>query len=238
MIFSDCRIAVQLCQSNAMPRSHVDLIVTIRLQLQQLRSIASISLSWIPSHCGIQGNEIADEASKVAATEVAGFGPCPRQPLVTLFASRVLVRSTIQHSWQMSWARSMPSHAGVDCLARLTPVVSHWPVIFLGTRREQTLLARLRLGHCRLEYHTSRFHPHNAGLCHCGELETICHFLMWCPRYATFRVVMFRKVSSVYSTAITERVLLGRPVGRLSVQAHRLIISAVFTFVVSTGRDL
>jgi ribonuclease HI len=238
MIFSDCRIAVQLCLSNAMPRSHVDLIVGIRLHLRQLGSVASISLSWIPSHCGIQGNEIADKASKVAASRVVGFGPCAMQPLVTLFASRVLVRSAIQHSWQMAWARSMPSHAGVDCLARLIPIVSHWPVIFLGSRREQTLLARLRLGHCRLQYHTSRFSPHNDGLCHCGEMETVCHFLIWCPRYAASRVILFSEVSSVYSYAITEQVLLGKPVGKLSVRAHRLIISAVFTFVVSTGRHL
>jgi hypothetical protein len=214
-----------------MPRFHVDLVVAIRLQLQQLRSIASVSLSWIPSHCGIQGNEIADEASKVAATMVAGFGPCPRQPLVTLVASRVLVSSAIQHSWQMSWARSMSSHLSGTLDSNCLTLASYF-------RREQTLLARLRLGHCRLEYHTSRFHPNNAGLCHCGELENICNFLMWCPRYAAFRVVMFRKISSVYSSAITERVLLGRPVGRLSVQAHKLIISAVFTYVVSTGRDL
>jgi hypothetical protein len=110
MIFSDCRIAVQLCQSNALPGSHVDLIVGIRLQLQQLRSIASIYLSWIASHCGIQGNEIADQAFKVATTNVAGFDHCPIWP------------PSLHHMFWLGQPFSIPGKWHGRGLCPLTPV--------------------------------------------------------------------------------------------------------------------
>jgi hypothetical protein len=75
-------------------------------------------------------------------------------------------------------------------LGRLRQLVAHWPVVFLGTRGQQSLLAC----HCCLRAHKSRFYPSISALCECGEPETVQHFHY--ERFVSQRSVMFAAVRS------------------------------------------
>jgi hypothetical protein len=147
-----------------------------------------------------------------------------------------LVRAALHLTWQRSWCAYLRDHDHAHSLGRLRQVVSRWPVVFLGTRGQQSLLARLRLGHCCLRAHRSRFNPAFSPLCECGEPETVQHFLLHCRKFVSQRSVMFAAVRSVYDLCITESVLLGDCERVLTPTSHLRIISAVYRFTVATRR--
>jgi hypothetical protein len=84
-----------------------------------------------------------------------------------------------QQPCRRSHCQDCQSHRSYDSLSRIRHTVGHWSVVFVGSRTQQTLLARFRLGHCCLRAHMSRSHP-VSPLCVCGESETVRQFLLEC----------------------------------------------------------
>ena len=71
IVHTDSKASYQALQCR-MPKDNINLITTILGQLQQLQQQGrQVVLHWIPSHVGIRGNEIADEAAQ-AATHFSG----------------------------------------------------------------------------------------------------------------------------------------------------------------------
>ena len=61
--------------------------------------------------------------------------------------------------------------------------------IQLNSRRAETAITRLRIGHAGVNYHLHRFEMEDSPLCaHCKVPETIEHFIMRCPKYRNNRV--------------------------------------------------
>ena len=98
------------------------------------------------------------------------------------------------------------------------------------------MLARLRLGHCNLNSHLSRFDPLQSPWCPCGSQETVEHFLLHCPLWEQNRLIMIRRIRGCYAHAITGEVLLGSPSVPTSKTVLEEITSAVYSFVSSTGK--
>jgi ribonuclease HI len=235
-MFSDSQTSIGLLEGWLQPRCHYRLVSVIRDQLFTLRAALTLSIFWSPGHTGINGNVRADQAAAVAATQVQCTSPSPGQPLVPQSLSRSLTVTALRLSWQHFWSSYCRSSTDSDSLGRIRQVVGRWHVISLGSRPQQTLLARLRFGHCPLRAHLSRFHPNVSPFCACGERETVAHFLLHCRLFVPQRTVMFAAVRLVYSMSISEAVLLGEPDFTLSSHAHLAIVSAVHSFVLSTGR--
>jgi hypothetical protein len=181
-IFSDSQTAIGLAEGFLQPNCHFRLVSMIRSQLLSLRGVVTVAIAWIPGHLGVSGNVKADRAAGAAATLV-GMSTTPGQPLVPYSISRSLCLSAIRLSWQSSWFSYFQSRVGLDTLGRLHPVIGRWPVVFLGSRVQQTLLVRLRFGHCCLNVHMSRFHSDVSHFCACGQRETVAHFLLRCRLY-------------------------------------------------------
>ena len=130
---------------------------------------------WVPSHCGLPGNELADSAAK----EAAEGGSSESHP-VTFSAAKALIARTIvdppvTHPRSVNVYSRPPRPAG-------------------STRKEQVLLAQLRSGHCRaLAAYGHSIGAVNNPMCpRCGEMaETVEHLLQESPDTAGGRLGIF-----------------------------------------------
>ena len=120
-------------------------------------------------------------------------------------------------------------------LSHFVAVVKPPRVVFLGRRREQVVLSRLRLGHSRLAESSHVWSE--SPLCKCGAVESVSHFLLSCPCYADQRRVLFSQVSRILSS-VTVAALLGLDDQPRSDSDLCAVMRAVFRFVCATRREL
>ena len=164
--------------------------------------------------------------------------PKPGQPPIPLSTSKAFIVKALQTRRQEKWFRTVAEKSGLDHLSRIRADVSAAPAFFVGTRLQQTLLARLRFGICKLNYSTSRFDPCVNEECKCGALETVNHFLLHCPLYEQPRSQMIDEIRSIWRGVINEDILLGGGGVRLPPQHWTIVIAAVAKFVISTKRRI
>ncbi|GBL90563.1 hypothetical protein AVEN_179473-1 [Araneus ventricosus] len=93
---------------------------------------ARILFSWVPSHVGITGNELADKSEK-SATEFL------TRPIVYADV-RSAVNQWCHCQWQEKWNMETNNKLRV-----IKPVLSHW--VTKLNRRCDVVLTRLRIGH-------------------------------------------------------------------------------------------
>lgn len=180
VIFTDSLSALMAIKQNPIYsglRSHI--ICRIRFLLFQCaNNVQNVSLVYIPSHCGIRGNEIADEAAKYAI--VNGDHSYYRNYCYDIAS---LAREFLVQSWSNSWNRSS-KHKGSH-LFSIQPFVSMKPWFskfnFLEKHITSTL-CRVRLGHCCVPVHLHKLHVLNNQHCDCGfESGDINHLFFACP---------------------------------------------------------
>ena len=86
---------------------------------------------WIPSHIGIQGNEMVDKQAKTSLSlEPTSF--------------KISFNKFILKEWQTSWNNSIGNK-----LLDFKPTIGEYQSVVRNTRKEEVVLARLRLGHTR-----------------------------------------------------------------------------------------
>ena len=137
----------------------------------------TINIQWVSGHCGVPGNELADETAKLAA---GATGPsCP----ITFASACSHIRAFCKDP--------PPQHQRVS---QVYEAFSQQRERLITTRRDQTLLARLRSGH----YLGLRAYSHRIGripspVCNlCGEGDQdLHHWLVDCPATAAQRLTLF-----------------------------------------------
>ena len=135
----------------------------IKEKCHQLKTDTSIL--WIPSHCGCEGNEIADrladEGTKLDQAEIP----------ITHAIAQARVR---KRKWEVKHDRAKETYG-----ERKKPkmeIEKSWP------RAVRTLYARLRSGHCKeLKHYQYMIEVADDPFCECGEVDTIHHVLCECP---------------------------------------------------------
>ena len=137
----------------------------IKKTLHDLSRQSKITLQWISSHCGIVGNEKADALSKVGSKmEQYSHSVTYRE-----------AKTIIHNRYQSQWKRRMGADSGVDEIHQLQ-------------RNQQTILFRLRTGHCRLLCHLHRLKIAHTDECPCGTgPQTPQHILQNCPAHDALR---------------------------------------------------
>ena len=100
-----------------------------------------IVLCWIPSHIGIQGNEMVDKQAKTSLSlEPTSF----KIPFSNFKPS---INKYILEEWQTSWNNSIRNK-----LLDIKPTIGEYQSVVRNIRREEVVLARLRLGHTRVTH--------------------------------------------------------------------------------------
>ncbi|KAK7097663.1 hypothetical protein V1264_004608 [Littorina saxatilis] len=159
VFLTDCRSAVQSLQS---PKEQLERD-TQRLLCTHSQS-TNVAVQWIPAHCGLSGNEEADRLAKT------GSHLEQTRPTVSYSEAKTLVKRHYQTTWNAQ--HSLPSDDQMPNLQR----------------HQQTILFRLRTGHCRLRAHMHRLglsHTPNC-LCETGP-QTPEHILQTCPLHQEAR---------------------------------------------------
>ena len=132
-----------------------------------------VSFCWVPSHCGIDGNESVDQLAKETLDQdidpLANVHYTDMKPLVNSY-----IRKLVQTKWYVA------VH-GRD-LYRVKPTLGPPKKFQHLTRAEEVVITRLRIGHTKAtkSYILSRGPP--TGCHHCGQTLTICCWSVHCYR--------------------------------------------------------
>ena len=127
-----------------------------------LAQSACIVLQWIPAHTGIRGNEKASQLAKELREK--------EQPPSHLFYRDV---KSLIHNKKNDIVHSKTGgyNPNQDALHQLP-------------RHQQTIIFRLRTGHCRLNSYLKRIGVKTSAQCPCGEDDqTPDNYLQSCPLY-------------------------------------------------------
>jgi hypothetical protein len=130
----------------------------------------NITLSWMPGHVGISGNEAADAAARDATVQDTLI------PGVTNMDFRTALRQSVLAKWQRDWDCTQDNK-----LREVKPVVRAWRSSSRPVRRDEVVVTRLRVGHTRLTH--SHLLSGNSPHVTCS----VRHFLADCPRYTVQR---------------------------------------------------
>ena len=133
--------------------------------------IRHVHFCWIPSHCGIDGNERVDQLAKETIDQDI-------DPLASVHYTDVkpLVNSYIQKLVQTKWDVAVHGRDLYLVKPTLGPTKKFQPL----TRAEEVVITRLRIGHTKAtkSHILSRGPP--TGCHHCGQTLTIDHMLLEC----------------------------------------------------------
>ena len=177
VIFTDSLSALLALKNN----KEENFISEILLSLSHLKmKNIGVSFEWIPSHCGILGNERADFHAKAALNK-------PIEITNHLCTSEVnsILKTISFNQWQSRWQNSPNTHYKV-----IQKSVSKTPACSLERAREK-IFRRLRLGHIGLNEDLGRMKIHPTGHCNsCREVETIEHYIVKCPKYIIERSML------------------------------------------------
>ena len=242
LVFSDCQSAIELVNGATSPSGDFQLISVIQDAAKSVRQTMQLDILWVPAHVGVHGNELANSAAQRGAYAVVGNSPIVGQPPIPLSTSTGLIRNALKERRQRRWLSTALSKQGCEHLTRIKPDISYSSSFFVGSRADQIIMARLRLGSSALNASASRYTPNvsqESQECDCGHSsETVSHFLLGCPKYARARETMIATVKAACPIAITEEVLLGGTAVRVSEQQSAAIVRAVATFARATQRQI
>ena len=161
VFFTDCKSLLQKIQNPKNERQQKE----TRTALQELSKGKTVTLQWVPSHCGVVGNEKADALSK-AGSQMEQFNHS---------VSYSEAKAIIHNHYSLLWKTRLGVESGHDPIHQLE-------------RHQQTILFRLRTGHSRLLGHMYRLKISHTNECPCKTgTQTPQHILQDCPTFSTQR---------------------------------------------------
>ena len=162
VFFTDAMSVLQALQSNSEGLDHLTDL------LSQVSKSMRTALQWVPSHCGLPGNEIADQLAKLGASLPQEENPVSFKEMKTL----------IKHQYSIA-----PRKDNIHFLQRKDQVI-----IF----RLRTEHNRLKNHLHRV------FRIGNSPLCDCGEApQTGSHILQDCSLYGQLRRITWGKETPI-----------------------------------------
>lgn len=201
-VITDSKSALQSLQSprrNSPNRQLVLQILKVHADANLLGH--SISFQWIPSHCGLQGNEMADAMAARGHDLVQQvMAPFTRSDIRAAVA--LLGRSTAARHWKAVAHQS-------SSLKIIDPNLMFQVPRGLKRRREAVLhRMRLKVSYTNYYLHLiGKLESPNCPLC--GTIEDIKHILLECPKYTDNRHQLYKDIHQTTGSALTLQHLLG-----------------------------
>ena len=147
----------------------------LREKLGELKG--RVTIQWVPAHCNVPGNELADQSAK----EIAQLGE-PTEAPISYKTSLAIINRKIKDP--------PPQHPLISVTYKH---LSQKTDSKIKTRKEAALLAQLRSGHClHLAAYKHRINEEKPEICpRCNlEPETVKHWLE-CPATCMKRQAVF-----------------------------------------------
>ena len=196
IIFTDSLSAMQTLEGE---KTDNPLIVNLLEKLSRLCERADIIFCWLPSHICISGNEEADIAAKDALSlEILPF----RVPFIDF---KPLINNFIKNVWQQSW--SDPANQN-NKLCTIKPGLGEWLPGLRTNRREEIILARLRIGHSHITHSYLLKGEEEPQCIYCNARLTFNHILVDCADLAPTRQRYFHvdNLTTLFDTVKFESV--------------------------------
>ena len=172
VIFSDSLSVLRILkEQNYTTKATRDLAVQISSFIRTFD--LNLTLQWIPSHCGIPGNERADYLAKKGAAKTQQDKP------VSQATVKQIIKSNNKIEWYNKWAQNDKGRVMYHHIPKPNKID---PINSLE-RKDQVVIFRLRTNHIQLNAHLNRIlkdHQPACPLCGYRE-ETVHHFLFECP---------------------------------------------------------
>ena len=175
------------------------LVVSLLEKLCKLCERADIVFCWLPSHIGISGNEEADKAAKDALSlEILPY----RVPFNDF---KPLINNFIKNVWQQSW--SDPANQ-TNKLFTIKPGLGEWLPGLRTNRREEIILARLRIGHSHITHSYLLKGEEEPQCIPCNAPLTVNHIFVDCVDLAPTRQRYFHvdSLTTLFDTVKFESV--------------------------------
>lgn len=153
------------------------LVVEILNTIHYLKSRGkNIIFFWLPSHVGIAGNTRADKAAKDAGTQQ----PCNLMVPHSDFKHMIL--SYVLSQWQQSWDLQVDNK-----LHRINPTVNATSMVSYPSRRDETVLHRVRIGHTHMTHAYLLKDEPPPECIPCQSPLTVEHILIYCTDFSLLR---------------------------------------------------
>ena len=158
----------------------------------------SVVFAWIPSHVGIDGNDMADELAKESlSADVASNFKLPYQDYK--HKTRLFIRS----KWEEDWSKQIHNK-----LHHIKPKIK--PRDFMPmTRRDSVIYTRIRIGHTALTHKFLLSGDEKPFCVGCDTDFTIKHILTDCAAYTDMRKKYYRcnNIKDIFDVVDPTRIL-------------------------------
>lgn len=181
VIFSDSMSSLQsLIKFPFRSKKNYPLTIDCRVKLFQCSSRGYlVNFAWIPSHCGITGNEHADNLANeaVESGDVFPFNNFCHD----LFA---LPKIHLNENWAKEWDYTSTVKGRYYRFIQKNIPIKPWYFKIKLSKRATSVLIRMRLGHTCTPAHLARMKIINDAFCSCGdEFGDLNHLFFSCSNY-------------------------------------------------------
>lgn len=178
VIFTDSMSALQSLSRYPFAASRIELIFEIRaLLLTCVQRKFNVKFAWIPSHCGIRGNEKADILANGAVDcgDMVPYNNCSNDLLA-------LPRVYLQESWSELWEETSKLKGKYYHSIQPNIPAKPWYSKIKLSKTMTSCIIRMRLGHVTSRSHLARFNIIDDPSCSCGyEEQDLNHIFFSCP---------------------------------------------------------
>ena len=187
VILTDSLSTLQLLQNRS--NIYKPIIYEIYKKYQNLLYLGvNITFTWIPAHCGIEGNEIADKQAKRAILkdkiEIA-IKPNIEEKLRDLAIT-----------FRSEWGNKLKNSHKTTHICSIVSYTNSMQTLNLNNRREETIIHRIRTGVIRLAKFLFDIGKHPNGLCEtCKVIEDLNHYIFHCSKYTQQRANLLLQIS-------------------------------------------
>lgn len=188
-IASDSNSAV-ISIKNLRSETREDIVNEIGQVLERVcRQGKQVKFLWVPAHIGVEGNELADKYAKGGAIKMEVDFPIKHCRAEV----KTIVKEEMRKKWQREWDACLKGRFYYTIQRRVEVKVSEWSC---RSRKEEDVLARLRLGHSGLNGTLRIMGKHETGECeYCRVQEDVEHVIMFCPKFWQQRRVLEQRVN-------------------------------------------